>query len=237
MIRTAFVTMLVSGLAASSARADDLHIQGRVIVSVDRLSPLFSYSRIRQDQGNDSTTSSTSSISLLWSGEPTDFYDIPRLGVDYVVARNISIGGNLFATLPMSSTRSQTQNGTTTSRDGAKLNAFGIGVRGGYIMPLAPKVSFWGRGGLSYARVGTTNPPGGNGNDVSNSVSQWGLSLEPLFVISPAPHFGFTIGPVLDIPLSGNQHSEVTVNNMTVSTDTGESQFHFGITVGMLGAW
>lgn len=237
MIRTTFVTILVSGLAASAAHADDLHIQGRVIVSADRLSPLFSYSRVRQDQGNDSTTTSTTSMSLLWSGEPQDFYDIPRLGVDYVVVRNISIGGNLFATLPMSSTRSQTQNGTTTSRDGTKLSAFGVGVRGGYILPLAPKFSFWGRGGLSYARVGTTNAPGGNGNQTSTSVSQWGLSLEPLFVIAPAPHFGFTVGPALDIPLSGNQHSEVSVNNMTVSTDTGESQFHFGITVGMLGAW
>ncbi len=113
--------------------------------------------------------------------------------------------------------------------------AIGVALRAGFVAPLTPRVSFWGRGGLSFTREGTSNQPQGNQNQITQSVSQWGLSLEPLFVIEATTHFGFQIGPVLDLPLSGTQHSELTNNNMTVSQDVNTSQLHFGITGGLLG--
>ncbi len=233
-------SVLMVSLSASAEPMPGFGSQGQVILSADRLSPFLSYSRIKIDQGGgDSTTNSQTSLSLLWTGEPQDFYDIPRFGVDYVVAPSVTIGGDLFATLPMSSTRSTTQNNTTTSRDGTKLNAFGIAARAGYVMPLAPRVAFWPRGGLSYTRVGTSNTqngggPGGGGT-TSTTDSQWGLSLEALFVVTAAPHLGIVLGPVLDLPLSGTQHDEITDNGMTVSTDTDISELHVGITIGLLG--
>ncbi|MGE5186150.1 MAG: hypothetical protein ACM31C_29040 [Acidobacteriota bacterium] len=232
--------LLVSMSAGAEPPVDAFGASGQVILSADRLSPLLSYSRIKQDQGGgDSTTTSTTSMSLLWTGSPQDFYDIPRVGLDYVIAPNITIGGSLFATLPMSSTRSTTQNGTTTSRDGTKLDAVGLAARGGYVMPLSPRVAFWPRGGLSYTRVGTTNTQGGGGpgggGTTSSTDSQWALSLEPLFVITAAPHLGIVAGPVLDLPLAGTHHAEFTNNGMSVSTDNDESQLHLGLTLGLLG--
>ena len=97
-------SLLVVLAAASSAHADpDLGAQGTLILSADRLSPLFTYTKSEQSDNNGSVSTTTSSLQLLWNGNAQDFYDVPRLGLDYAVAPNITIGGNLFATLPMSS--------------------------------------------------------------------------------------------------------------------------------------
>jgi hypothetical protein len=233
------VSAVATVAPASFAVADshgDFGSRGELIISAERLSPLFSYARTKQDQGGgDSTTTSATSISLLWSGAIQDVYDIPRVGADYVLAPNVTLGGDLFITLPTSSSRSTTMNGTTTSRDSTKLSAFGIAARGGYIVPLAHGVSLWARGALSYIRLGTTNPQGNMGNTSSSAFTQWGLSLEGLFVIQATPHLGVTLGPVLDLPLSGNLHTEDTVGTATVSTDSDETQLHFGITAGLIG--
>ncbi len=229
--------LVTTSIAAADTVGNDFGQQGQLILSADRLSPLFSYSRVKTDQGGgDSTTQSTTSMNLFWAGNTQDFYDIPRAGLDYVIAPNLTLGGTVFVTVPMSSTRSTTQNNVTTDRDGTKVDAFGLGVRVGYAMPLTPRISFWPRGGISYTRVGTTNQQqGGNGNTTSSTVTQTAINLEPLFVFSLAPHLGIELGPVIDVPLSGNTHDEVQVMNMTVSSDNSSSQFHFGITAGLLG--
>lgn len=233
--------IVLAGVLAvtSTAGADpagDFGAAGHLIIAADRVSPLLSYTRIKTDDGGgDSTTTSETSMSLLWSGAVADYYDIPRAGIDYTVAPQVTVGGTIFATIPFSASRSTTMGGTTTSRDIAKTSAIGLGGRVGYALPITPKVWFWPRGELSYTHVSTTNPTQNNGATDSSTVTQWALQLEPIFVISPVPRFGITIGPVLDLPLGGNQHDEITNNGMTVSTDTSTSQTHFGITVGMLG--
>ncbi len=221
--------------SASAEPIEEFGARGQVTLSADRLVPLFSYSKTTTDANNgDSSTESTSSIALLWTSGPQDFYDVPRLGLDYSVTSNITLGGNLFFTLPLSHSQSQTRNNTTTTTDEATTNAFGIGVRGGYIASIAPKISFWGRLGLSYTREGTTTPQQ-VGNDVHSSLSQVALAIEPLFVIHLTSHLGFTVGPVIDVPLSGNLHQELVIGNMTVSSDNASSQFHFGISGGLIG--
>jgi opacity protein-like surface antigen len=237
----AFSSALIVGLAAASPGdaepLNDFGTRGSLILSADRLSPLLSYTRVRQDQqGGDYTTTSTTSMSLLWSGAVQDFYDIPRAGLDYVLAPNVTLGGMLFATLPLSATRADTQNGTTTSRDTGKISALGIGARAGYIVPLSPRLSLWARGGLSYTRVSMSSTQGNMMMTMSTvALSQTALSLEPLFVISVTSHFGVQLGPVVDLPLSGSQHTEDTTNGMTVSQDNSASQLHIGITAGLLG--
>lgn len=241
MHRITFAGLLLVVLAAmaSSAHADpDLGGQGNWILSADRLSPLFTYSKQTESDTNGSVSTTRSSLSLLWNGNPQDFYDIPRLGVDYVVAPNITVGGNLFATLPMSSKQSGTGGGQTVSQDDDKVSAFGFAARAGYVAGLGPKLLLWARGGLGYAHVGTTIPNNGGGgnNDRYNSLSQLGLNLEPQLVYSPGAHVGIMFGPVLDVPLTGTYHTERTDNNgTTTSTDVDASQLHFGINLSLIG--
>jgi hypothetical protein len=229
--------LLVGVLAAASGSAHaepDLGAQGQWIIGADRLSPLLSYARTTQDDNKGaSITTSTTSVALFWSGSPQDFYDIPRLGIDYGIAPKITVGGNFFATLPMSSKQSATDAGQTVTTDGDKVSAFGFALRAGYVMPLGPSLALWARGGLGYARVGTTSPR--NNGDRYNSLSQLGLNLEPQLVISPGPHVGIMVGPVIDVPLTGTFHTERTDNNMTTSEDFDSSQLHIGINVGLIG--
>src|SRR5437868_7055877 len=125
MHRITFAGSLLVVLAlTSAAHADpDMGTQGTWILSADRLSPLFSYTKSEQSDNNGSVSTTRSSLSLLWSGSPQDFYDIPRLGLDYVVAPNVTVGGNLFATLPMSSKQEASGGGNTVSQDDDKISA------------------------------------------------------------------------------------------------------------------
>jgi hypothetical protein len=238
MLRITATVLLVSSSAAAEP-VEEFGTKGHFILSVDRLFPLISYTRIRTAgnmQGEYNTTSQTS-MSLLWSGQPQDFYDIPRVGLDYVIAPQLTLGGSIFATLPMSSSSERTMNGMTTTRDSTKESAFGIGARVGYVVHLTPAVSFWPRGGLSYSHVTTTDYDPAGVQQGSQTTTQPALNLEPLFVISPAPHFGIVLGPVFDIPLGGNEHTEIVggMGGGTLSFDTDASQLHIGITVAMLG--
>lgn len=237
MHRIVFAGLLFGVLAiASSAQADpQLGAQGQLIFSADRLSPLLSYSRLTEDdnKGNKITTSTTS-LSLFWSGSPQDLYDIPRLGLDYAIAPSVTIGGNFFATIPMSSRESVTDNNQTVSQDGDKVSGIGVAARAGYVVPLGGSIALWARGGLEYARVGTTSPRGNN-DERYTSLSQFALNLEPQLVLSPGPHVGIMIGPVADIPLTGTFHTERTENGQTTSENFDASQLHLGINLSLIG--
>jgi len=241
MIRIASTICIVGVVSAASVSAEPLEefgARGRIILSADRLSPFLSYTRIQQDQGGgNSVTTSTTSFSPLWTASPQNLYDIPHFAFDYVVVPHLTVGGYASVTLPASSTQSTTQNGTTTSQDGAKLSALGIGARGGYLVALTPRLWFWPRAGLSYTRESTTSTALGQGNELSVSVSQIALNLEPQLALHLVPHFALTLGLVFDIPLTGTQHSEFTLNQTTISTDTDSSQLHIGFTAGLLGWW
>lgn len=224
----------VAGLATSAteARADEAFTQGKIILSADRLSPLLSYTSSKESSNNGSLTDKQTDLSLLWSGRVGDFYDVPRLAFDFVVAPHITIGGAFGATIPLSHSTESSNGNTTTTTDADTTSALAVGVRGGYVLDLGPKVALWGRLGLGYSRLSTKSP---NNNDSTSTYSEFALSIEPLFAFPLTPHFGLLAGPVFDIPLSGNHHQESTVLNTTVSSDNDFSQLHIGLTVGVFG--
>lgn len=232
--RHVFAAVVGLGLVASAGAARaEVGDQGAVVISADRLSPLLSYTKSTEDTTNGSASESQTNFSLLWSGATAqDFYDVPKLALDYGVAAHITLGAFLAATLPLSHSTTQTQGNGSAETDQPKTTALGFGVRGGYAMALTPKVSFWGRLGLSYGRL-TTDDPGGN--DASSTYSQFALNLEPLMAFSLAPHFGLLAGLAFDVPLTGNHHQEGTIGNTTFSQDNDFSQLHIGATLGLYG--
>jgi hypothetical protein len=236
MVRSSIIILgLVVASSASADPVEEFGARGQLILSADRLSPVLSYVRgTVGDVGDDSvysTTRTSTSLSLLWSGNPQDFYDIPRVGLDYAVASNFTIGGTAFATLPLTSTRKTNFAAPTDSGDDTSTQALGVGLRGGYIARLTPRVSFWGRAGFSYTRVETDLPQ----DKLTQTLSQFALSLEPLLVIRAAPHFGVQLGPVIDVPLSGNLYEVSSASSAGGPTDIDASELHIGITAGLLG--
>ncbi len=244
MLRTLTATLaaLLVVLTASVACAQKQEIgeKGEFILGADRLVPLFSYSRTTQgnlgalppgETGQSITTTQTS-LSFFWGGTSPEetFFTAPRIGLDYVLFRNFTIGGEtvLFVTTGASASLEQDRiNGTTTTttQQSTTSTIFGIAPRAGYIFRLTDLLSIWARGGISYY---TLSNKVALGNNPGSGANQFALDIDPQLVITPMPHLGFTVGTTLDVPLFGQVWQDPNENAFSKT-------LYFGITAGMIG--
>jgi len=160
---------------------------GHFVVSAD-LNVSLSWSNISPPMGN--------------SNSSTDITIAPS--ADYFVIPNISVGGNVV----LGHGSSSQPNGTGGTTD-VSTTTLGLGVRGGYHMPIAPKISFWPRLGLSYNHVGFSS----GGSDSSQSAFTIFVYAPILF--HPAPHFFVGIGPSISQDLT----SSVSSGSMSADGD------------------
>lgn len=240
--------------AAAPGTAQGFGQQGEFIFSADRLMPFFSYTSVKTGQivdpasgiKNQTITDNQTGMSFMWGSTAPNqlFYTVPRVGFDYTIIDNVTIGGDivLFFTMGGSeNTHTDFNNGSTTdlsvSRPGVTL--FGFAPRGGYIIGLNDIFAIWLRGGISYYNETTKRDlTDQNNNKIgSQSDTTWtlGLDLDPQFVIAPTSHFAFTVGPAVDIPLAGKFTDERSAGGVTQSTSVDYSQFNFSINAGILG--
>jgi hypothetical protein len=206
---------------------------GQFIISADRLFGLSFWSA-SQDQGNNITVKeSGTAINLLFGSDSNVLgpYSTPRLGFDYTVTKSVTIGGTIGFISRGGSTDTDTGNGTT-SVDSPTVTGFVFAPRGGYILVINPMMALWLRGGLSYF---TASSESQNMNTTTTTTTNgFSLNLEPQFVVTPVPHFGFSAGLLGDIPLSGNQKTETTGVGAT-SVEHSTTIRNFGLTLGLLG--
>jgi hypothetical protein len=216
-------------MLGSTARAEEGQGEHRFgspgfIVSADRLLPLLSYQSSETSQNGTSDTQARLSIALM-NNAPFEaystFYNQPRLAFDWLPIQNLTLGGAawLYADLLA------TDKSGSTSTNEPKLTYWGIAPRVGYIIPMGDKVSLWPRAGIEYNSV--------SASDGSLSVTAFAVDLEAMLVISPWNHFGFTIGPTADIPITGKQ--TVTSGSGTSSSQVDSSMLQIGLSAGMLG--
>jgi hypothetical protein len=244
--------MLLTTSLAHAQQQTDFTQKGQFIISADRLVPLFAFTHTSENlqTGGAITknveTTSQSSLSFFYGYTPPGqdlFYTVPRLGVDYTIVPNVTIGGDivLYFTLGGSSgTETDSSNGTTltTSTSSPSTTLFGISPRGGYILGLNNMFSLWLRGGFSfYTESSTTTTNDNNGNNIgktTNNFHQFSFDLDPQFVITPFPHVGFTAGVTMDIPVGGGHSIENVTGGTTTTFSAGASDFYLGVTLGML---
>ncbi len=180
---------------------------GELIVSADRLFPLFSYTHMSQDAfapgaGNSKQVdfSNQTSISLLWGssaapqlsvpGTPgttaaiDTFFTVPRVGLDYVIVPHFTLGGDLAIYFTLGgntgsdSTSAASGATTTTSNGSPSVLVLGLAPRAGYILQLTDLFSIWLRGGLSYF-VASAKTTTGNGNaQTTNTFTTNQLALD-----------------------------------------------------------
>jgi opacity protein-like surface antigen len=245
MRRTAVVVGLALGMltAAGSASAADepagLASQGQFIFSADRLFSVLSYQDEKAGPDTATVSSSRTQIGLFSGLNGANFFTVPRLGFDYTITPNITLGGSLFVYTELGASTT-TSNGTqSVSNPDPKVTYWGLAPRAGYILPITDSFSFWGRLGFSFIE-GTASTPSSTmtvGNQTvtvqssSASKSIWAVDVEPMFVYSPVNHFGFVFGPTVDIPLTGSNSQ--TSNGMTVSNN--QAYFYLGVQGGLLG--
>jgi opacity protein-like surface antigen len=224
----------------SSARAEEgqgTHRFGSpgFIVSADRLLPLLSYQSIKttQDDGS-SDTQSRLSIALMNNGPFqvfASFYNLPRLGFDWLPVQNLTLGGAAWFYTDLQASESVAPaGGSSKSGDQPKVTYWGVAPRVGYIFPMGDKLSLWPRAGVEYHNVSSSDV--GNG---SGSITQFAFEAEAMLVISPWNHFGFMVGPTVDVPITGEQTTAGNTGGMPTSTRVDSAMFQVGLSAGMLG--
>jgi hypothetical protein len=150
---------------------------GQWILSIENL---FGYTYAHQ-----SNSLTVNSFTLLGDslGSAKSMYDWPRLALDTMLTKSISVG------LTGSFARVSTSVPNTVS---SARYQYAVGLRGGYAMLFGPSFGIWGRGGITYAYQ--------SGNTAQSALA---VTLDGLLVYVAAPHLLITLGPVADVGVTG----------------------------------
>jgi len=183
----------------------------------------------------DSDDSSTR-LTFLGGGLPGEPASFPRLGVDFFIIKNVSAGGSFSYASRSDESDIQTQAGPIggSSVEDESSTLLSLNLRGGYGLMFSELLGLWGRGGVNYTSF-TQELDSVDGDDsdrIELDATLFALALDAQLILSPFDHLAFTVGPQLDIPLSGS----VDVSNTELATtiDGDLSILTFGVSAGML---
>jgi hypothetical protein len=211
--------VMLSAGAASAQEGAGFGKQGQFVVSGERLFGIvFASERSKQTVNNVEVTNTQSYTNINFlanaTGRVSTTYSFARVGFDYLPIDGLTVGGSLaFYTL---SGENETEgNGMSASQDTGSGNGFLLAPRAGYAFMFMPLLGIWPRGGITWLIGGTES---GSGN-TKTSMSRLALTMEVPLVITPIPHAGFTVGPTLDLGLTGSDEIKNT-DNMGVTTTT-----------------
>lgn len=249
---TAFLT---AAGASSPAAGQDLHGLGsktQLVLTVDRLFPFFSYTRLSTTSVNPARTQNIAdngaSFGFLFGAEPSggSVHTIPRLAFDVVIVKGFTVGGSFAVALGLSHTineeniQNQTNVTTNVTRKEPRTSIIGFAPRFGYIAPITRAFGFWPRIGFAVYSRSTKEDIVNPANAVIGAQTQTdtylSLDLDPQFILTPVEHFFFHFGPIFNIPLTGSRTDETATGPNTASTSSDLAVFHFGISIG-LGVW
>jgi hypothetical protein len=240
-------TMLAVALVSSSvvsgsqAFADGGFGKGmQLVLSADRLFGLsFTSMSEEPETGGGTTTISRTNIAMFWpplSVETYSPYVTPHLGFDVVVPGGFTVGGSLGFVSGTGKTKVESSAGGSVEQDDGTLTILAVAPRVGFAVPLTSFIAFWPRvGGTIYSISSESTGQGATPTTNKTSLTGIGLNLEPMFVLSPADHFGIVAGPVVDIPLTGKSSTTRTPAVGVQQPDTNVKFMNFGLTVGLLG--
>ncbi len=218
--------------------------QDSIIVSADRLMGLFSYASVTTSQTianvtTETTTSGPGLSVLLGGNRPRDLvHNIPRVSVDYALSMHLTLGGSVPLAFGLGGKEETKAANVTRSVDAPTTTIVGLAPRVGYILNVSDTFAIWPRAGFAYysasekATVRDNNNAEGTRTVTTSFVS---IDLDPQLVITPFPHFGITLGPVINVPIGGKIESETQFGSVKQSVEIDSKAFHFGIMAGMLG--
>jgi hypothetical protein len=232
--------------AQSAAEANGLGEKGQLILTVDRLMPVFSFTSqtvTTTGPGGQSLEDSQTgtSMAFLLGREPSlgIVHTLPRIAFDFTVIERLTVGGSLAVAFGLGGSQESDQpNGTTVNTKTPRTSIIGFAPRVGYIIPLHKNFAFWPRAGFAIYAVSTKRDVviGNAPAKVTDSDTVFSIDLDPQFAWTPIPHFFFHAGPLLNIPVGGSRSTETDLGNTSRTDKNDLSVLHFGITAG-LGGW
>lgn len=189
-------------LGSSPAFAQRFGTSGDFAISVERVFAIH-VSKVSEESWADGIPDredSYTGISFGWRGPSgsslfgnpqatANPFDVPRLAFDYFIAPKLSLGGTLAYAKISDSEDGQEGFGSDST------SSFLINPRVGYALMFSQVVGFWPQGGLTYYATS---------HDDTHSESGGALTINLPFVISPANHLAFLVGPYLDLGMWGS---------------------------------
>ena len=213
--------------ASAQERFGDKH---QLVISAENLFG-FSTEHFGQSQPGGDVSTNASHFNLLFTGSRQQDVGLftplgPQVGGHFFIIPSLSIGGTIGYETRGASIDTPIVNGTRTQNQRDE-STFVFLPKVGYVLSLNDLLGFWFRGGIGFARVGSS----GN-NPTSASDTLWLFSLDAPFVVSPFQHFGFYVGPQGNLSFAGS-HSQTAPNG--VETSFGNSYRSFVIGTGLFG--
>jgi hypothetical protein len=201
-VAVALTVSLGAASAAAQAAPGGFGSSGQFTIGAERMFGFQSASQTTETElagvTTETTVSATQFSFLGFNGvTPISVYSHPRIGFDYFVIDRLSVGGSI-----MFMTRSTEVEGGGQTADGPSTTAFLFAPRAGYAFMFNETIGIWPRLGFTYYSLSNeTETPTGSFEDSENGLA---LAIEGLFVIAPVQNFGFTVGPTIDVGLTGS---------------------------------
>jgi len=249
----AFATVLASLASAGRGRAEgDTRFadRGQLVVTADRLVPLFGYSTqsITSTDGDTVTKTSDSgaSFAFLVGREPSlgTMHTVPRVAVDVTVLPRLTIGTSFVLAFGIDGTHVEERtpkNEPATKRENENPGAtiLGFAPRVGYVLPIGKKLAFWPRAGLAFYSVKSQREATSNLGVTSTATetdTMFALDLDPQLVWTPLPNVLAFAGPLANLPLTGAHETSFAQGSELKDRSDDLTVFHFGVSAG-LGVW
>lgn len=233
---TRFAAALVLGgvlLAAPGARAEGFGSPLTVAISGERLFGIVSASDTETIDGQPGeSTGYNTTVSLLSNpaGGLSSTYSFARVGVDVFVIQGLSVGAALGYVTVSSSSKVEA-NGASLEQDGPTSNGVVFAPRAGYAFMFLPIVGIWPRAGVTYVTAGSSFES--MGNTAEASENRLAFTLEVPLVIAPSANAAITVGPTMDLGLSGGSENSQTIAGVTTTQKSDHKATEFGLQAGL----
>lgn len=180
MILATAVAASAFALATPALAQETFATKGDFAFAADRLTGVYLY-----DQGPYDSTS----FGLLQTPTGVNSLQMTRIGFDFFPIARLSIGGSL------SYWSREVEEDDRDDVPSFTVKELLVAPRIGYAIPITRAFGFWPRGGITYlnTKYGSADGRG-----------EWAFTFEAQFYASPAPHFAFIFGPVLDLGFAGD---------------------------------
>jgi hypothetical protein len=222
-----FSSIAMPRSASAQARFGDKH---QLVISAENLFS-FTTERSGQSPATGDTSVNGTHFGFLFTGARQENVGLstpigPEVGGHFFIIPSLSIGGTLGYETRGASV-STTMGNATVTVDRRDESTFILLPKVGYVLSLNDIIGFWFRGGIGFARVGSSGT-----NPTSASDTFWLFSLDALFVVTPFQHFGFYVGPQGNLSFAGS-HSQTAPNG--TETSFGASYRSFSLGTGLFG--
>lgn len=203
---TALLSFETRASAQDIASPDRFGQQGQFAVTAEDLMGVYNDHVDWKDDNGFKYSESNTRFSLLFSthGGGTYAFTTPAstIGLHYFVIDGLSVGGNIgYESRSGSYEVPNGPAGATRKYDLGSGSTFIFEPKVGYALMLSDLLGFWFRGGLGFAvndqhlDYQSTIP--------EDKYTFWLFSANVLFCIMPVDHFGFYVGPGLDLSFTG----------------------------------